>query len=477
MDLAKAIEANRDQAVRTLKELIQIKSDAGDPVTSGDGDVYPFGQGVQDAFAYMLSKAEEYGFATENIDNYGGHIDFGEGRETIGILGHLDVVPAGEGWAFEPYAAEEADGYLYGRGTTDDKGPLLAAFYAMKALKDAGYEPARRIRLILGLDEEKSWKGMHYYLEHVPAPDFGFTPDGEFPVVNGEKGMLEFEIARKLAKGPAKGLALTRLSGGEATNVVAEHARAVVKSETKATYDSIREEAAAYREATGRKIRIKGVGKSLEITTEGKNAHAAQPDEGLNAIAILFDFLGRLNFANEDVNEFIDFYNRYIGFNVHGEKLEVDFSDEESGRLSMNNGLVRYDRDSVSVSIDIRYPVTFTEEQIFDTIMPVLDQYGLGVVKNRSEKPLYFSADSNLIRTLMDVYREKTGDTENGPIVMGGGTYAKAAPGIVAFGGLFPGDEDRMHQKNERITLDRYFQMIEIYAETIYRLSQEDFVL
>lgn len=475
MDLAKFIEDNKGQAVDTLKELIRIKSDAGDPVTTESGEIYPFGQGVQDAFAYMLKKAEECGFETANIDNYGGHIDFGSGSEILGIIGHLDVVPAGDGWEFQPFSGEVKDGYIYGRGTTDDKGPLLAAFFAMKILKEAGFEPDRKIRLIIGLDEETNWEGMIHYLKKVKAPTFGFTPDGEFPVVNCEKGMMGFTIARKLVKTSADGLALTRLSGGEASNIVPEHARAVVRADDKEKYEHIKELVEAYRSETGYKVRTKGVGKSFEITTEGKAAHGAHPDEGLSAVSIMMDFLGRLTFVNEDVNDFIDFYNSFIGFDCHGGGLGVDLQDENSGRLSFNVGLLNFDGESVSINVDIRYPVSTDTDKIYEKIMPVMDRYGLGVVKLREAEPIFFDTDRNMISTMLDVYREKTGDTESAPVIMGGATYAKAFHNVVAYGGLFPGDPDIMHQRNEKLELERYYQMIEIYTEVIYRMSQKDF--
>jgi succinyl-diaminopimelate desuccinylase len=475
MNLAKSLEENKSQALETLKELIRIKSDAGDPVTTASGEVYPFGQGVQDAFAYMLAKGQEFGFETADIDHYGGHIDFGSGDKTVGVVGHLDVVPAGEGWEFPPYGGEERDGYVCGRGTTDDKGPVVAALYAMKVLKDAGYEPERRIRLIMGLDEETSWQGMKHYLEHVKAPDYGFTPDGDFPVVNGEKGMLDFELARKLSRQPSEGLLLSRLSGGTAPNMVPESARAVVRNTDGAAYGHIKELAEEFRRETGHHIRTKGVGKAFEITTEGRAAHGAAPQDGLNAISIMFDFLGRLNFAADDINEFIDFYNTCIGYNVYGENIGCAASDRESGRLSFNNGLVSYDGESVTVHINIRYPVTCDQEQIYDGIMPFADKYELGIVKNVNFDPIYFDAESSLIKTMVDVYREKSGDRESSLMVMGGGTYAKAFKNLVAYGGLFPGDPDIMHQQNEKIEIKRFYQMIEIYCEAIYRLSSREF--
>lgn len=477
MDLQKYIEANRGPAIETLKELIRIRSDRSSAVEGEDSQIYPFGEGVQRAFEYMLAKGEEMGFSVENIDNYGGHIDFGEGEETVGVMGHLDVVPAGDGWDSDPYGAEEEDGYIIGRGTTDDKGPVIASLYAMKALKDAGYKPHRKIRLILGLDEETEWEGMDYYFDKVETPDFGITPDADFPVINGEKGIMVFELAKKLTKGNAAGLQLGKLSGGEAVNMVASQARAVVRSDAKGAYEKIREKLADFMAETGYKLKTKGVGKSLEILADGVACHGARPEKGLNAISVLMSFLGRLNFANEDVNEFIDFYNGHVGFNMYGEELGIGLEDEKSGRLSVNNGLISYDKDSISVNVNVRYPVSFSADDVYDAMQPILDKYAIGVVKHVDMEPLYFDADSNLIKTLMDVYREETGDMDSEPIVSAGGTYARACPNVVAFGGLFPGDPDIMHQKNEKIAIDRFNKMTDIYAKALYRLTQVDFTI
>ncbi len=477
MDLQKYIQANRQAAIETLKELVRIRSDKAPAVQGENSRTYPFGEGVRKAFEYMLKKGREMGFAVENIDDYGGHIDFGEGEETVGVIGHLDVVPAGEGWDSDPYGAEEKDGYIIGRGTTDDKGPVIASLYAMKALKDAGYEPHRKIRLILGLDEETDWEGIEYYFSKVEPPDFGITPDADFPVINGEKGILVFELAKKLSKGKSKGLRLGKLAGGEAVNMVASQARAVVGSDAKDAYVQIREKLESFKGKTGYKLKTKGVGKSLEIIADGVACHGARPEKGLNAISVLMKFLGELNFANEDINEFIDFYNAHVGFNPYGDEIGIGFKDEKSGGLSFNNGLISYDKDSIAVNINVRYPVSFCAEDVYEAMQPVLDKYSVGVVKHVDMKPLYFDTDSNLIKTLMDVYREETADTESLPIVSAGGTYARACPNIVAFGGLFPGDPDIMHQKNEKIAIDRFNKMTDIYAKALYRLSQEDFKL
>lgn len=471
------IDEYREDMIKTLQELVSIKSVGEAP--AGDA---PFGKGVQEAFEYMLNKAKEDGFDTENIDNYGGHIEFGgylfddEGYmigtsdEIMGILTHLDVVPEGKDWDFEPYGGELSDGKIYGRGTIDDKGPTVASYYAMKALKDEGIIPEKKVRLILGLDEETGWKGMDYYLKHTKHPDFGFTPDGEFPAIHGEMGILIFDIAKKIGKSPAnaKGVSLRTMTGGNAPNMVADHARAVIKADS---YDGIKEKAAEFRKATGYSINTKGIGKNLEITTQGVSAHGARPETGLNAISVLMKFFDEINLANEDVRDFIDFYNSNIGFELSGDKLGCGLEDEPSGKLIFNVGMVKMDDESASLTINIRYPVTLGEEQVYSSILPVINKYNLGIIKKKHQPAIYIPKDDPMIGTLMEIYKKHTGDENCQPMVIGGGTYARAVKNTVAFGANFPGEPELAHQKNENISVDNLVKCAKIFADAIFELA------
>lgn len=471
------IEEYREEMIKALQELIAIKSVKAEP--AGEA---PFGAAVQEAFEYMLRKAKADGFDTENIDNYGGHIEFGgylldeEGDmvgtsdEIMGILCHLDVVPEGKDWDYEPYGGQLVDDRIYGRGAIDDKGPTIAAYYAMKVLKDAGVVPEKKVRLILGLDEETGWKGMDYYLKRVKHPDFGFSPDGEFPAINGEMGLLIFDLAKKIGKSPAnaKGAALRSMTGGNAPNMVADHARAVIKADS---YDTIKDKVAEFRKNTGYQINAKGIGKNLEITAQGISAHGARPGKGLNAISILMKFFDEIILDNEDVRDFIDFYNSHIGFNLSGEQIGCGFEDGPSGKLIFNVGMVNIDDESASVTVNIRYPVTMNDTQVYGSILPVINQYDLGVVKKEHKAPIYISEDDAMIRTLMDVYKKHTGDMNSEPQVIGGGTYARAVKNTVAFGADFPGEPELAHQKNEYIAVPKLIKCANIFADAIFELA------
>ena len=503
MEYLDLIDKYRDEMLVSLQELVAIPSVQAEAVTDAEAGRLPFGRDVHEAFVYMLKKAEADGFITKNVENYGGHIEWqaaeppqaeaaaeseaqgkksGTGKaeaplpepvtpEIMAIAAHVDVVPAGSGWKSDaPFAARIEDGKMYGRGVLDDKGPLISVYYAMKALKESGFEPRKTIRLILGLDEENAWEGMKKYLEHEEMPDFGFTPDADFPLINGEKGIADFRIARKFGKAAAGGLELRSMKGGSAHNMVADYARAVVRSDKKDAYDEIKEKAAAYREATGRKLNVKGAGKSLEISTTGVSAHGAEPEKGLNAISILFDFLGQLAFASDDVNDFIAFYNEYIGFETTGEKMGCGLSDEQSGALSFNVGLAGMDPGAGEIAVNVRIPVTFESFDVYDGMKPVLEKFNLGLVKEKYKAPIYQDPDSPMVRTMMAAYREITGDAESKPRVIGGGTYSKLFKNMVAYGAVLPGHSDNMHQANEVVDIEDIFTTAKIYARAIVGL-------
>lgn len=477
MNYQQFVEQNKDEMIIALQRAVRINSERGESFLSKEGQTYPFGQGIQDALEYFLELGKNMGFEVKNVDNQAGHIDFrGTGDGLVGILGHIDVVPAGGDWKTDPFGGEIIDEKIYGRGTTDDKGPVIACLYAMKALKDAGYVPNATIRLILGLDEETgNWTGLEHYFTKERRPDFGFTPDGEFPLINGEKGTLVFDVVKKFSKNNVKGLELRSLKGGMAPNSVADNARAVVNSPDPSIYDILKEKITAYRSLTGYKINYKGIGKSLEITVSGVSAHGAKPEAGLNAISIMMELLAQFNFANEDTNDFIAFYNKYIGFCLDGEKLGIAMEDQKSGHLVFNVGMAEVSKDAAKLVLNLRYPVTYTSEDVFAPMMEILTKYNMGLVKKAIKEPVYFELDSRMVQDLWDIYKEHTGDIESQPMVMGGGTYAKATPGIIAYGALFPGDEDLMHQKDECIEISRFLQTAKIYADAIYKLSSENY--
>ena len=501
MSYKEILDNYRDEVAGMLRELVSFKSVRAEPVEGR-----PFGEEVHRVYTYMLSKAEQDGFDAFDAEGYGGHIEWpgaladerGEAiaaaNETLGVAVHLDVVPPGDGWSCDPWGGEILDGRIYGRGTADNKGAAVAVYFAMKALKESGYMPAKNVRLIIGLDEESGWSGMDKYLEKTAPPDFGFAPDADFPVINGEKGMLIFEIAKKLEPGHESGLILRSMKGGNAPNMVPDYCRAILVYESGASekggkargkakenekekagrdkaYAFVKEAASEFRNRTNAKVSCKGAGNALELSSEGISAHGANPEKGVNAISILMDFLKGLPIANESARDFVDFYSVRIGHETSGESLGIAMNDGLSGPLIVNAGMIDLSREAAVLTVNVRYPVSKSENDVYDALRPALDENGLGVVKISDIAPLYYAPDEPFIRTLMEVYRDNTGDTESQPIVIGGGTYARAIPRAVAYGPLFPGEKEVMHQKDEYVDMNSLMKAAQIYADVIFRLT------
>ncbi len=479
MGYLERLESYREDMLRTLKESVSMQSVKADPVRTAEGDILPFGRGVHDALMHTLGVGASMGFESHNVDNYAGYIDFKAPEERqaeakdFAIVGHLDVVPVGTGWTNDPFTMTEKDGALYGRGTSDDKGPLIACMYAMKAIKEEGIELKNNIRVILGLDEETGDISINYYTERYGHPDMGFTPDGEFPVINGEMGIMVFDLARKFTQTLAKDdLRLTRLEGGTAHNAVPADARAVIAGDKK-YYDLIADKAAAYRAETGYDLRTKKQGSSLIVEAKGIAAHGAHPHLGLNAISIMLDFLGRISFANEELNDFIAFYNEHIGFDLHGERFGINFEDNPSGPLILNAGVANINEELATLTINIRFPVTYSDVDMAVGMESCLNDTSIGIITRAVQQPVFMDVDTPMVSKLLKAYRDETGDNETPSLVLPGGTYAKMVNNILCYGGMFPGEEDTMHQADEKLSVDSFMKMARIYARAIYSLCCE----
>lgn len=474
MAYSERIESYKEDMIRTLAESVSKPSVGSDAVRTAEGETLPFGRGVHDALIHMLDTGREMGFNVYNDDNYAGHIEWAPGEAAedgyFGIVGHLDVVPEGTGWDNNPFELVQKDGFLFGRGTSDDKGPVVASLYALKALKDEGLEPKMPIRIVLGLDEERGSVSVDHYTEGMGNPVMGFTPDGSFPLVNAELGIMIFDLAQKFSSKPAKEeLRLTRFEAGTAPNAVPEAAKALI-SGGKANFDEIIEKVKSYKEENGCDISCKKQGAALVVEARGKAAHGAHPELGLNAASIMFDFLGRIGFANEELNDFIAFYNNCIGFDLHGERIGCELSDDASGPLIFNVGMVNISEDLATVTVNIRYPVTYTDEIVLAGIQQLLADSPVGIVTRMVQEPVYMETDNPMVEALMDAYKAETGEDNAEPIVMSGGTYAKMVKNILAFGAMFPGEDNTMHQANEKLSVDSLMKMAHIYARAVLNL-------
>ena len=456
--LDEKILSMKEEIIKSVQEVVRIKS-----VEDKAKDGMPFGEGVHRALENCLELSKSLGFKTVNVDNMIGYAEYGEGEDYVAVLGHLDIVPEGDGWKYSPYAAEIHNGKIYGRGTTDDKGPTIGALYALKAVKDLNMPLKRRVRIIFGLNEETGSKCVKHYVEKgEEIPVGGFTPDAEYPIINGEKGIVTCKYKRKLA--PQGDIILESIRGGIAPNVVPDYAEAVI-SLPKDKFDIIKKLADKVEE-----IKVEEKEDSLIIKSYGISAHGSTPDKGKNSISHLLLFLGKLDFKG-DTKEFIDFMNKYIGLDLHGKNLGIYLEDEISGEFIFNLGTILGNNHEINIEINMRYPVTKGYEDFKDIFKEKMDLGKMEEIYLRHKKSLYVSPDTEFIKKLQKVYEEKMGEKAE-LISIGGGTYAKAMKNIVAFGPIFKGEPMVEHKPDEYIEIDSLIKNVQIMAAAIYELAK-----
>lgn len=413
--------------IEELKKLVSIESVA----RPGEGGL-PYGAGPAAALEYVLQLCASFDFRTKNVDGLYGYAEIGEGEELIGILCHLDVVPAGEGWDYPPFAGTLAGDRLYGRGVIDDKGPAIASIFAMKELLASDQPLSKRIRIIFGQTEENGeWTDMESYKQQEELPSYGFTPDGDFPAIYGEKGIMLVTVAMdKTASG------FSAIKGGSAPNMVPDSCAGSVD------------------------------GQGFE--TKGKSSHGSAPWTGDNAITKMMERLCNDGF---DV-PFARMYMDKIGRCFHGEKMHCAFEDEESGKLSMNAGMIKEQDDQVILYLDIRYPVTYQWEEIMTVIEEEFAPYGVETWLIHRQDPVYMDKNGPVMGRLLEAYRSVTGDLSE-PLVIGGGTYARSMDNIIAFGPNIPGHPNTEHEKNEYILIDDLKTIEEVYKRALEALAYE----
>ncbi|MEG1415781.1 MAG: Sapep family Mn(2+)-dependent dipeptidase, partial [Clostridium sp.] len=337
MNIERSVEVLSNDLVESTRQIIRIQS-----VESSPKENMPFGENVQEALDYALNLSRNMGFKVVNLDNYVGYAEYGEGEDYIAVLGHLDVVPEGDGWNGNPYSGDLIDGVIYGRGAIDDKGPIMAALYGLKAIKDSGVKLSKRVRVIFGTNEETGCNDIPYYLEREKPPVMGFTPDADFPVIHGEKGLLIFDIVKDVLDEQTSTVKVVYIKGGTRENMVPDYCEAEILTEDKE--DIIR----IYKELSSKddiNIKIEETDLGFIIKSYGVSAHGSCPFLGKNAIMGIIKFLSRLN-INGSVGEFIEFIESKIGFNLHGEGLGINLVDKVSGPLTMNVGIIDVKKSS-----------------------------------------------------------------------------------------------------------------------------------
>ncbi|WP_106494659.1 dipeptidase PepV [Lentibacillus sp. Marseille-P4043] len=457
----------KEDFLKDLKGLLQIRSVLDEGAAKPDA---PLGQGVKDALDYMLDLGKKDGFITKNVGDLAGHLEMGEGDELFGILGHVDVVPEGDGWSVDPYSAVIKDGKIYARGSSDDKGPTIAAYYGMKIVKELGLPLEKRVRLIIGTDEESDWRGVDHYFEKEEMPSVGFVPDADFPIIYAEKGISDYDIVQPVHTESDAKLQLRSFQSGRRYNMVPDFAEVRLKLHSGA--EDIIQKYQVFLKESGLDGDASENEDELILTLVGVSAHGAEPRNGKNAGIFMAQFLQALELdvqGKKFVDTVASFFNQ-----SRGEIFDIVYQDEVSGDLTINAGIMNYNKETGGrIGLNMRYPVTFDIDEGKEKIQAVVQENELQLENFTDSKPAYVKKDDPLIQTLQRVYEEQTGENAE-LLAIGGGTYARALEHGVAFGALFPGREDVMHQKDEYAIVEDLLKATAIYAQAIYELAKAD---
>lgn len=470
IDWMSEVEKRKDALIKDAQELLHIKSLLDEENAAPDA---PLGKGVKQALEFMLKRGEKDGFTAKNVGNLAGHLEFGEGKDLLGILCHVDVVPEGDGWSSDPFAAEIRDGKIFARGALDDKGPTMAAYYAMKIVKELGFPLKKRVRMIIGTDEESNWRCVNHYFEHEEMPTLGFAPDADFPIINAEKGISDFDFVQKKSgqdRTPAE-MEVLHFESGKRYNMVPDYARAQIQLAGRAT--EFANEFTHFMNQQGLESQYNVENQTLLLEVKGISAHGMEPKNGKNAGLFLVEFLSKQP-VDSYAQTYFQFVSRYFFNDSRGERFGVAYSDDLSGELTINVGKLRYTKaDGGRLGLNLRYPVTNKMEDTKARLEERLTDEGFTLENFTDSKPHHVDEKDFLIQTLKKVYEEQTGEPAK-LLAIGGGTYARSLKSAVAFGPLFPGRPDIAHQKDEYIVIEDLLKATAIYAQAIYELACAD---
>ncbi len=455
------VAALKDEMIADLKRWISVPS-----VLDAAQENAPFGEPTRRMLDMALADAKKYGFEVRDFDGYAGDVSLGHGEQTLGMLCHLDVVPVADDWKHDPWGGEIENGKLYGRGAIDDKGPALCALYAMRAVRDCGIPLKDGVRLILGCDEETGMEDMRYYASKEKMPDYGFSPDADFPVINIEKGGLNLLLSRYEPVEDSGEVRLMSLYAGVRPNVVPGTAQAVLQAEDAQAFEAHVKEAAKARNFD---IDCAVEGTKITLTANGASVHASFPQLGKNAAGMLLIVLSDLGVGGK-MQKAIGALAEKVGIEYTGEALGIAQSDELSGALTCNLGILRYDGHYLSAELDIRYPLCANEPSMLGAAAMAVSEGGLSVARLHGHTPLHVPADHKIVRGLLEVYHDVTGLPAYA-FAIGGGTYSRMMPNTVAFGINFPGDVDVCHMPDEFIDIEKMMLSVKIFAHAIVHLA------
>lgn len=456
------IDAHKDEMIADIIELCRIDSAKGSYVEGK-----PFGHGPFEALAEGLRMGEKYGFAINNYDNYVGTIDLNDKEKQLDILAHMDIVPGGDGWTVTtPFEPVVKDGKLYGRGTSDDKGPAVTALYAMRAIKELGIPVKKNVRLILGTDEECGSSDIAYYYRHEEEAPMTFSPDAEFPVINIEKGSLHGVFSAEFEKSEALPRMVSFKSGTK-VNVVPAKAYALFEgldgSDTEAFARTLEDELGVHFDVTSENG-------CMKIEAFGESAHASTPEKGHNALTGLLALIEKLNLADCGQVKAVKALNKLIPHgDFHGKNLGIDHEDEISGKLTLAFSMLEITETGLNGDFDSRCPICANEENTLKAAKANMEANGIRFTTEKMNPPHHVDGNSPLVKTLLKCYEEYTG-RKGECIAIGGGTYVHHLKNGVAFGPSMPETETGIHGPDEFAVIDELVTAAKIFAQVMVDL-------
>lgn len=435
----KKADEYKEELIKSIGRLVKINSVEGKKL-----DNAPFGSGPKEALEEALRISEELGFKTKNIENAIGYAEYGESDDYIGIIGHVDIVPEGDGWNYNPFDVSIDNGKIYGRGVLDNKGPIMAVLYGMKIIKDLNLPISKKIRVIFGTNEETGFCDIPYYLKEEKPPIMGFTPDCKYPAVYGERGILDVTIWSN----EIKATNIKSIKGNFRNNVVPDFAEFEI-----------------YNNANK-------YGETKTISVRGKQAPGNSPESGINAITKLCkNILELKSYINDkETLEFIKFIYDSFYENHSLSKLNINCFDEISGDLVINPYEIKMDKGKIGISVVFRYPISYKYEDMISIIKSILKE-GYTLSENRRMDSVCFDKDHELLKKLKEAYEDVTG-FDGTPVTTTGGTYAKVFPNIVAFGPSFPGQKGIGHNSDEYMDIEDLITNLKIYTNALYNLAK-----
>lgn len=451
------IEANMDGIIRDIKAVVDIPSVKGEAQEGA-----PFGAEIKRALMKALEIAGRMGFETVNCDNYLGYAQLkGKSEKYIGTIAHLDVVPAGNGWATDPYDMTVVQDYLMGRGVIDNKGPLILTFYMAKFFAELGEELPYSLRIMAGCDEESGMEDVEYYIHHYEEPVFLFTPDSEFPLCNGEKGRLSANFTSKKFENGA----IVDFQGGFAQNAVPDAAYAVIRCDK------------AQCPAADR-ITVSDAPEGVRIDSTGIGGHASHAETTINAIGVLADYLLDNHLVTEEEEKYLTMVSKLCG-NYQGYGLGIQCDDGKFPPLSIIGGMMRMKDGVMKQNFDSRYPTNTSGEELIARLSELGKEYGVEITDADDSVPFYIEADKPEIKACLDAYNDIRGFGGK-PFTMGGGTYARHFRNAISFGTEIPAEPlpdfvGKIHTADEGIGIDRLKMSLKIYILALYRLMQIEF--